>query len=46
MKQKNLFRTGVVAIIGLLLACMAVAPVSAANEICAVGVSWGVTPDR
>ncbi|MFY9132002.1 MAG: hypothetical protein WBJ06_02330 [Candidatus Methanoculleus thermohydrogenotrophicum] len=41
MKLEKLFGPGVVAVIGLLLACMAVAPVSAENRLCAVEVSGG-----
>lgn len=41
MKQGKMFRSGVVAVIGLLLVCMAVAPASADNELCAVGIPGG-----
>ncbi|MDN7011467.1 hypothetical protein FGW20_00120 [Methanoculleus sp. FWC-SCC3] len=41
MKQNKIFGACAAAVVGLLLVCMAVVPVSAENGICAVGVPGG-----
>jgi hypothetical protein len=42
MKQRKMFGPCAVAVIGLLLVCMVVAPVSAENELCAVAIDGGI----